>query len=161
MLLGVVSDTHGRVGPAAAAAAVLRSAGVEEVVHCGDVGSPAIPPLFSAWPTRYVLGNCDDDPPALQAAVEAAGGTFCGLFGELEQDGVRVAFLHSHEPGRLAAEAASGRWNALLYGHTHQADVRYAGATLLLNPGAIHRASPPQIAVLELPSLAVRHISLR
>lgn len=157
MLLGVVSDTHGRIEASRRAVEVLRREGVDRVIHCGDMGSPAIPALFSEWPTKYVLGNVDDDPAALEQAIVAAGGEFSGLFGELEHDHVRLAFLHSHEPGRLMREIASGEWDAICYGHTHQAAMRYDGKTLVFNPGAVHRASPPQVGVIELPSLAARH----
>ena len=131
------------------------------MIHCGDVGSAAVPGVFREWPTKYVAGNVDDDYAVLEEAILAAGGEFCGLFGEFEHDHVRIAFLHSHEPGRLAREIESGRWDAVCYGHTHQADVQYVGKTLVLNPGAVHRAIPPQIAVMELPSLAVRSLTLR
>ena len=157
MLLGVVSDTHGRIEAARRAVDVLRREGVDAVIHCGDIGSPAVPALFSEWPTKYVVGNVDDDDAALEQAIIAAGGEFCGFFGELERDHVRLAFLHSHEPGRLMREIASGEWDAICYGHTHQAEMHYVGKSLVINPGAVYRASPPQIATIELPSLTAGH----
>jgi hypothetical protein len=61
MLLGVVSDTHGHVQNAQAAVRMLENLEVEVVLHCGDIGSQAIVPLFKKWPTHFVFGNVDDE----------------------------------------------------------------------------------------------------
>src|SRR5690242_20030015 len=101
MLIGVVSDTHGHVEYARQAARMLESLEVSEVLHCGDIGSPTIPGVFSDWPTHYVFGNVDWDEKPLREAIAAAGGTCHGRFGTLERAGKKIALLHSDDAGRF------------------------------------------------------------
>ena len=73
MRLGIVSDTHGHVQNTLDAVRMLESLGVDEVLHCGDIGSTEIPRLFARWPTHFVFGNCDPDVGPLNMAIGAAG----------------------------------------------------------------------------------------
>jgi predicted phosphodiesterase len=125
------------------------------VLHCGDIGTPAIPPLLSDWPAHYVLGNVDRDELDLRAAIERSGGRLHGRFGELEIGGVRIAFLHGDDERRLRETIDRGEWRLVCHGHTHHALRRVEGSTLVLNPGALYRARPHSAAVVELPSLEV------
>ncbi|MGH7128791.1 MAG: YfcE family phosphodiesterase [Planctomycetaceae bacterium] len=158
MRIGIVSDTHGHVGFARLAVEVLKTEQVECVLHCGDIGSVEIVPLFEAWPTHFVFGNVDRDEDRLRREIAAAGQTCHGRFGELEWDGVKIALLHSDDADRFHEAMFSGEYDLVCYGHTHQADQRQIGRTLVLNPGALYRATPHSLAVVELPSLDVRII---
>ena len=155
MRLGIISDTHGHVSFAAQAARQLRELNVDAILHCGDIGSESIVELFADWPAHYVLGNCDYDDGVLRQAVEAAGKTFHGEFGVLEFAGKKVALLHSHDAERFRKTIASGTYDLVCYGHTHQAESHRAGPTLVLNPGALYRANPKSFATVDLPSLEV------
>jgi putative phosphoesterase len=151
MLLGIVSDTHGHVAFARPAINMLAAWKVDEVIHCGDVGSAAIVRLFAAWPTHYVLGNCDrpEDEPALAAEIARAGHTLHGRFGQIERCGRRIAFLHGDDASCLAETIAGGQYDLVCYGHTHLAHQQQRGRTLVLNPGALYRAEPHSIAIVE------------
>jgi putative phosphoesterase len=62
MLIGVISDTHGRLDPTVEEV----FAGVERIVHAGDVGDEAILTRLGAIaPLIVVRGNCDEAPWAL------------------------------------------------------------------------------------------------
>jgi putative phosphoesterase len=160
MLIGVVSDTHGHTGNARQAARMLESLAVEQVLHCGDIGSLAIVELVAAWPTHYVLGNVDDDPDDFSEAIRAAGGTFHGRFGSLELGGTRIALLHGDDTRLLRQTIAEGRHDLVCHGHTHVAAERREGPTLVLNPGALYRANPHSLAVVELPAIEVTSVRL-
>lgn len=160
MRLGVVSDTHGHVEYARQAVRKFESFQVDRVLHCGDVGTAEVVELFAPWPTGFVFGNCDYDRTALAAAIEAAGQTCYGEFGTLELDGRRIAVLHGDDHQRYHAALAGGRFDLVCYGHTHVADLRQHGATWALNPGALYRANPHTLAVVELPELAVEIVAL-
>src|SRR5436309_12283336 len=101
MLLGIVSDTHGHIEYTRRAVRMLESLEVAEVIHCGDIGSPEIVPLFARWPTHFVFGNVDYDEPALREAFDACGQTCHGQFGSLEREGNKIAFRHSHDARRF------------------------------------------------------------
>jgi putative phosphoesterase len=153
MRIGVISDTHGHTLHALAGVRMLESFEIEAVLHCGDIGSPEIPPLLKAWPAHYVFGNCDPDHRELRAAIEAAGQTCHGLFGEIELAGRRIALLHSHQEQQFRAARQPGKYDLVCYGHTHLARIERLGTTTVLNPGALYRANPHTIAVVDLKSL--------
>jgi uncharacterized protein len=155
MLLGIVSDTHGDIPRTRAAARLLDSLGVAAVIHCGDIGTPEVVSLFSAWPTHFVFGNCDHDRKSLARAIEQAGQTCHGTFGKLEFDGVRIAFLHGDDAEALREAIVGDCWDVVCHGHTHVVRQEQRGKTLVLNPGAIHRANPHTIATIELPTRIV------
>jgi putative phosphoesterase len=151
MRVGIISDTHGQVDFTRPAVRMFESLGVERVLHCGDIGSPAVVELFAPWPTDFVFGNCDMEQRALRAAILRAGQTCHGEFGDLQIEGVRIALVHSHDRRLFSASIGSGRYGTICYGHTHVAAIERRGETLLVNPGAIYRAQPHSVAILDLP----------
>lgn len=160
MRVGIVSDTHGNVGLTRPAVRMFESLNVEHVIHCGDIGSAEVVELFAPWPTDFVFGNCDTDPKPLQTAIELAGQTCHGEFGDFELEGIRIAIVHSHQPSRFAAAVGSGRYQVVCYGHTHVALIERRGETLVINPGAVYRATRHTVAVLELPELKAMIVGL-
>src|SRR5687768_14752497 len=59
MLIGVISDTHGLLRPEA----LQALAGVEQIIHAGDIGSPEIiPRLAEIAPVTAIRGNVDTQP---------------------------------------------------------------------------------------------------
>ena len=149
MRIGVVSDTHGDRLSALAAVRLLESLDVDLVLHCGDVGGAEIPELFAAWPAHFVCGNVDR-PAELAAAVGAGRRRFHGAQAELQLAGRQVTMMHGDDATRLEAAIESGRWDLVCCGHTHVAEIRREGRTLLVNPGALHRATPHTLAVVDL-----------
>lgn len=154
MRIGVVSDTHGQTLYAQQAVRLLESLEVDQVIHCGDVGSAAIVALFEKWPLHFVQGNVDH-ARELEAAARECGQTFHGRFGSLALEGAAIAFLHGDDERLLRETIAGGEWRLVCHGHTHVAEQRRVGPTLVLNPGALYRANPHTIAVVELPTLEV------
>jgi putative phosphoesterase len=139
---------------------MLESLEVAEVIHCGDIGSPEIVPLFAAWPTHFVLGNVDHDEPPLREAIDRCGQTCHGRFGSIDRLGRKIAFLHSDDQRRFAETIHGGDWDLVCYGHTHVARQLRQGRTLVLNPGALYRATPHSIAIVDLPAVEATIISL-
>jgi uncharacterized protein len=123
-VVGLISDTHG----------LLRAdvhdalAGVELILHAGDVGGDEIlDELALIAPVHAVFGNTDspDDPRLAEAIVREIGG-------------VRVHVSHGHELGSPTPEKLLARYpeDVLVYGHTHKALVARAEGRLVVNPGA-------------------------
>jgi hypothetical protein len=155
MRLGVISDTHGHLRYALDAVRMLQSLKVDALIHCGDVGGPAIIALFADWPAHFVLGNVDHDAQQIELAVRAAGHSFHGSLGRIELAGKRIAFTHGDNASLLRAAITDGRADLVCYGHTHRAEWHDEGATRVLNPGALYRANPHTLAIVELDTLAV------
>jgi putative phosphoesterase len=160
MRLGVVSDSHGHVDNVRPAIRMLESLEVDRVLHCGDVGSMAVVEMFAAWPTDFVFGNCDYQRAEFAASIARVGQTCHGEFGDLEIDGKRIALIHSDDRRRFQQTIQSGDFDLVCYGHTHVAAIERLGDALVLNPGALYRADPYSIAIVELPSLEATIVRL-
>ena len=149
MLLGILSDTHDRVDAMAAAMKLLREAGAEFYVHCGDVGSERVLDHLAGVPAAFVFGNTDWDRAALARYAESIGVACHGSFADLDLGGKRIAVTHGDDFRLKQRLIAEQKHDYLLQGHTHvRADTRL-GATRLINPGALHRAREKTVALLD------------
>jgi putative phosphoesterase len=122
--IGLIADTHGLLRPAVFDAL----AGVELILHAGDVGGDDILDELSAIaPVEAVFGNTD--PPGHPRLAEAI---------EREVGGLRIHVSHGHELGAPTPARLLARYphDVLLYGHTHRPLVARAGNRLVANPGA-------------------------
>ncbi|MGC4004225.1 MAG: YfcE family phosphodiesterase [Pirellulales bacterium] len=156
VFLAVVSDTHGHAEFALRAARAIVPFAPRVVLHCGDVGGAAIPPIFAAFDTCYVTGNVDvGDERIVERAALEHGGRYFGRRGELTIEGRAIAWLHGEDSATLRDVIDSQRYDLVCSGHTHQVDERRVGKTLVLNPGALYRARRHTCAVVELRTMTV------
>ncbi|HDC92499.1 MAG TPA: metallophosphoesterase [Candidatus Acetothermia bacterium] len=133
MLIGIVSDTHDHMDRLRAALKRFSEAGVDLVLHAGDFVSPFMVVPFQEAGLRVigVFGNNDGDKLFLRERFEGVGDLNFGPF-EVELGGRRIVLMH--EPRALEALVSSGKYDLIVYGHTHQVDVRQ-GPPLVVNPG--------------------------
>jgi hypothetical protein len=122
MRIGLISDTHGMVRPEA-----LRAlAGVERIIHAGDVGGPeVIEALSGIAPVDVVRGNNDKDPWGAKLPSSLA----------LEFDGVGVHVLHDLKEMDVDLAAAGG-FRVVVAGHSHKPLVIERAGVLYVNPGS-------------------------
>ena len=103
------------------------------VFHLGDVCSPDVLAGYGgpAIPLRGVFGNNDPDRDGLQ---EATGGAFRQGPHIEALDGRRILLAHSYDQlqGELTRE---GRFDLVLFGHTHRPLTMRVGKALVVNPG--------------------------
>jgi hypothetical protein len=120
MLIGAVSDTHGTLPESIDAA----FAGVELIVHAGDVGSQAVLVRLEAIaPVIAVRGNMDTGELEWRLPDTAAP-----RFG-----GHRL--LIAHKKTAVAGGPPPGV-DVVITGHTHRAAVERVGGVLFVNPGS-------------------------
>jgi hypothetical protein len=142
VLIGLISDTHGLLRPDVHDV----FAGVELILHAGDVGGDEIlDELSLIAPTEAVFGNTD--PPGMPRLRERI---------TRECDDVVVGVSHGHEVGRLSPANLLLRYpeQVLVYGHTHRPLITRADGRLVINPGA---AGPRRFDIK--PSVALLRIS--
>lgn len=123
-VIGLISDTHGLVR----ADVHTALAGVELILHAGDVGGDDIlAELSIIAPVRAVHGNTDPPgDPNLPASIDTAVG------------GVSIHVSHGHEVGSPTPKVLLERYTAdvIVYGHTHKQLVTNVGKRWVVNPGA-------------------------
>jgi putative phosphoesterase len=151
MKIGILSDTHGRVGTVHSALAEFRARGVELLIHCGDIDDAGTVRAFAGWNAHFVYGNCDADRIGIRRAIEAIGATLYERFGHLEMAGNQIAWLHGDHADLKADVENAQTYDYLFYGHTHIAEQHLVGKTLVINPGALFRARQKSCMTLDLP----------
>lgn len=154
MILGILSDTHGQHERAGRALALLKAAGAEALIHCGDVGGDEVFAHFAGERFWFVWGNCDHPSPVLVAYVRSIGLTppeAAPL--RIELEGRQIAVFHGHEPELQRFQPAGVDY--LLHGHTHVRRDERADGVRIINPGALHRAREYTVATLDLASDAL------
>jgi putative phosphoesterase len=158
MRIGVLSDTHSRHGTVQTALQLLRDRGISLLLHCGDIEDADTVALFRGFTAHFVFGNCDWDREELRRAIADIGAVVHEPFGNLEQDGVKIAFLHGDNKRLLEDVEHSDAFDFLFYGHTHQPEEHRTGTTRVINPGALHRARPKTLALLNLATREVESV---
>lgn len=121
MRIGIISDTHGLLRPEAEKAL----AGVELIVHAGDVGSPDIlTGLKAIAPVLAVRGNVDTGAWAKELPITTV----------VEAPGASIYVLHNLRGLDLRPESA--KFNFVICGHTHQPQQTERNGVIYLNPGS-------------------------
>ena len=126
----VVSDTHGRLDRAVLAAC----AGADHIIHAGDVGSGAVlEALANVAPLTAVRGNRDRGALGADLPDEGVG----------EVAGLRFVVAHKRRDLKTGhPDPEIEGLGLLVYGHTHQPELRYRGhvpgrlPVVWLNPGS-------------------------
>ncbi|HWX18845.1 MAG TPA: metallophosphoesterase family protein [Candidatus Binatia bacterium] len=124
MKLGVISDTHNFFDPQIP----KLFAGVEHILHGGDIGSPRILwELEQIAPVTAVMGNTDDPGFHYRETqkVELADRKF-----------LLHHIVNPHDLNdSLRDRIARAHPDVLVFGHTHKPFSETIGGTLFFNPG--------------------------
>ena len=133
MKVGVLSDSHDNLDSAADVLSVFLRERAEAILHLGDVCSPRLIEPFSASgiPLVGVFGNNDSDKAGLRAA---SGNRFHRGPHICEIGGRRILMSHSFD--ELQGEIGDGgKFDLVLFGHTHRPLTMRVGRALVINPG--------------------------
>jgi putative phosphoesterase len=160
MRIGILSDTHNRYQTVEKALQLLRDRGVNFVLHCGDIEDAQTVWLFHGFTTHFVFGNCDTEKDELRQAIRASGASLHEYWGSLELEGCKIAWTHGDDPRLLQEIVDSEYYDFLFYGHTHRAEQHRFGPTLVVNPGALHRARVKTFIVLDLSTRELESVAV-
>lgn len=144
MRIGIISDTHGLLRPEA----VERLAGVQHIIHAGDIGRPeVISELSRIAPVTAVRGNIDGGEWAAgypQTEFVKLGGRF---------------FYVLHNLAELDLDPTAAGIDVVVSGHSHQPRIETVDGVVYLNPGSAgpRRFSLPiALATLDLSAKEIR-----
>ncbi|MGQ9733010.1 MAG: YfcE family phosphodiesterase [Candidatus Zipacnadales bacterium] len=161
MKIAVLSDSHDHLIPLKAALQKAQKAGAEMVVHCGDLVAPFVVGILKTFPgpVHVVFGNNDGDVFLLNKVAADSNVTLHGTVGKLALGGRKLLVLHDPQHGE--AYATTGAYDAVFYGHTHQARESYVEHTLLLGAGELMGfKEKPSFAIYETDTNTAERISL-
>jgi len=120
-LVGLISDTHGLLRREVATAL----AGVDRILHAGDVGRPEILEALQAIaPVTAVRGNVDTAAWAEKLPADTVSWI----------DGFNIYMIHSLHQMRIVPKAA--RMDVVVSGHSHKPLIETLDDVLYVNPGS-------------------------
>jgi putative phosphoesterase len=138
VVVGVISDTHGILVPAA----INALHGVDLIIHAGDIGNTGVmDELNSIAPVVAVRGNMDMSE---------------GLKELPESEAIQVgdALLYIiHDINKLDIAPSKADFDAVIFGHLHYPSVAKHNGVLFLNPGSAaqpRRKSSASLALLHI-----------
>lgn len=133
-MIGILSDSHDNLNAIRDAVRLFRAAGCDLVIHAGDFVAPFAAKELEdvGCPVASVFGNCDGEKAGLRKALQPFG-----TIGEapvvIEHAGRKILIAHLN--ASVDQYVADGDYGLVVFGHTHRAEVRRAGGTLIVNPG--------------------------
>lgn len=152
MKICIVSDSHDRAEPLAAAVSAAKAEGAQAVIHCGDViGAQTLRSSIKiGLPLHVVHGNNIGDQLAMQNLVAKSAGmlSYYGMDASLKFAGKRIYATHYPHLGH--GIACTGEYDLVCCGHTHSAAITEqpnikGGRTFLVNPGSVAGIEAPGV----------------
>lgn len=133
-MIGIMSDSHDNVYAVRQAVRFFKNTECKLVIHAGDFVAPfaARELEYLGCPVKAVFGNCDGEKEGLRRVVDAFGEIRKAPFVFWYAD---KNFLITHTHFSVGRYAASGKYEVIIFGHTHKAEVRRNKGVLLINPG--------------------------
>jgi len=131
--LGIIADSHENMPLIAKAVELFNNEEVDLILHAGDFISPITAKEFKSLKAKLigVFGDNDAQKLLLQRRFQDIG-EFYEDYHELEIEGKKVVLMH--QPKFLEILIASGKYDLIIYGDTHEIDIR-EGHPLVVNPG--------------------------
>lgn len=134
----VIADSHDNIPNIKKALEKAKNYNFEAIIHAGDLVDPSMLDILTEVnvPIYYAIGNEEE-------AMEDEIFTLCTHLGikasltilEFQIDGKKIAV--THYPKIAEKLWKSGKYDVVIYGHTHFSKIQYKGTSLLLNPGNI------------------------
>lgn len=148
-MIGIISDTHENEEAMKKAAAIFKSKKVDFAVHCGDIISPPVLDNFKGLKMKIVFGNNDGEIEGMNKKAVELGFEQATNEKSFEYEGKKFYVYHGTDRKKLDQAVSSGKHDYVLTGHTHQKRDEKIGKTRVINPGALFRANPYTVALLD------------
>lgn len=133
-MIGIMSDSHDNLPAVKQAVRLFNDAQCKLVIHAGDFIAPfAARELANLHcPVKAVFGNCDGEKKGLKKEFAA--------FGEIKEAPLifnfsDLDFLVTHIHVSVDSYLFSGKYDVIVFGHTHKPEIKQKDEILLVNPG--------------------------
>lgn len=135
MLVTIFSDSHDHQENVKKIIEISKEKKSDYIIHAGDLISPFTVKIIneSGIPYFYIFGNNDGEVLFLKTMLKKGKSTFFRQAGKFEIDGLKFALMH--EPYWLDEVVTSGIHDVVVYGHTHEVDIRKVSSSIVINPG--------------------------
>ncbi len=138
MKIGIMSDSHDNIENVKKSIQLFKTREVDLVFHLGDFVNPNSVRAMKGMKFIAIFGNNDGDKFRMIDAFRETGGEIKGEFYDCVIDGIKFACYHGTEPQLKDALIECGKYDVVVYGHTHECEDVRIGNTLVLNPGTVH-----------------------
>ena len=150
--VGLIADTHVPARARCIPKMVFKIfENVDFIVHAGDLVQLAvIDELEQLAPVLAVYGNMDG--PEVSGALPKIN--------SLKLYGWKIGVMHDPKAlfgrSKMREIAKQNGFNVLVYGHTHNANIKWEGTTLYINPGS---PTDPMASFINKPSVALLKVT--
>ncbi len=138
MKVAIFSDSHDNEYNIDIFVKWVCNVGVDKIICCGDISRvetlDCIVKQYSKE-VHFVTGNADEDDDFMEIAKSISGVSYYKRFGELDIEGIRIAFVHY--PGEAKKLAKTGKYDYVFYGHTHVPWKDKVDNCYVVNPGTL------------------------
>lgn len=139
MKIAIVSDSHDNLPNIYKALEYIKKAGINTIIHCGDVCAPSVLEEFAknfSGKIYIACGNVDGDREGFKRVAKKYA--HCTIFenaGNVHFGIKNIGFVHY--PDIAKKMSLGGDYDAMFYGHNHTPWEETLGKTKLLNPGTL------------------------
>lgn len=166
MQIAIISDSHDNVANLEKLIKWLNENKIFILIHAGDLCAPGVlkktlGPEFLGK-IHLIFGNVGDKVLLEKIAAEFSNVKYYGEHGKVEIEGKKIVFVHT--PNEAEEIANKEKYDLIIYGHTHQAEIKEINDNLLVNPGtsgglynkatfAIYDTEEEKVKVMDLDNL--------
>ncbi|MEM1690701.1 MAG: metallophosphoesterase [Thermofilaceae archaeon] len=167
--VGIISDTHDNLSAVDKALNEFESRNVKVLIHAGDIIAPFTLRriLARGFDFRGVFGNNDGEVVLLSRVAQEQGAILTPQPLLINIEGLSLLIMHGlqdlQETRNVVTRLANtGTFDVVVYGHTHEIDVRMVGRTLVVNPGEAcgYLTGRKTIAILDTESKSVEIVEI-
>lgn len=161
MLVGIIADTHNDIEATERALTVLRERGIEVVIHAGDITSPRMLQYLQGFDCYVVLGNGDMiDSDDINEKASSLGMRPVKDRIEFVIDSKKFVVFHGNDVPMYRKAVASGEYDYIIKGHTHEFENYILNGARIINPGSVYGHDESSIVILDTESDKVEKIRL-
>ncbi len=137
MKIAVLSDIHDNIWNLEKVLKRVKKQNCQAIIFCGDFCAPfsAVMLAESEFPVYAILGNSYDAFNTLGATDKFKNFNLFSEIGEIELNKKKIAICHY--PKLARGLAFTGEYDAVFYGHNHEASSELVNKVLLANPGEV------------------------